>query len=101
MRPWPVPAVAIALPLMAEEFLFRGLAVTLLRPQGGVAAVVLTTAIFMVAQIAGMPSWFSSVPAIGGALVVGLVHAYLFWAVPTLVPLLLAHLTFFLFIARR
>jgi len=101
MRPWPVPTVAIALPLMAEEFLFRGLAVTLLRPEGAVAAVALTTAIFMAAQIAGMPSWFSSVPAICGALVVGLVHAYLFWAVPTLTPLLLAHLTFFLFIARR
>jgi len=101
MRPWPVPTVAIALPLMAEELLFRGLAVTLLRPEGAVAAVALTTAIFMAAQIAGMPSWFSSVPAICGALVVGLVHAYLFWAVPTLTPLLLAHLTFFLFIARR
>lgn len=101
MRPWPLAALCIALPLVAEELLFRGLAVTLLRPQGAIAASVLTTMVFMGAQIGGMPSWFSSLPAVSGALVVGIAHGYLFWTVPTIAPLLVAHLTFFLFIVRR
>jgi len=99
MRPLPLSIAVVMIPLMAEELVFRGLGVTLLRPFGPGVAIGLTTAFFILAQAPKMPSWFSALPAACGALVVGLVHASLFWAEPSLAPLFVAHLTFFLFVA--
>ena len=79
--------------------LFRGMALTFLRPNGPIVAIVGSTFLFIAVQFTGMPSWFSALPAACGAVVVGLVHGYLFWSVPTILPLLVAHLVYFLFVA--
>ncbi|MBE3568449.1 MAG: hypothetical protein IMW90_22260 [Thermogemmatispora sp.] len=42
-----------------------------------------------------MPSWFSALPAMCGALVIGPINAWLLMTVPNILPLVLAHLTFF------
>jgi membrane protease YdiL (CAAX protease family) len=99
LLPIPLALTVILLPLAAEEMLFRGMALTFLRPTGPLVAILGSTMLFIAVQFTGMPSWFSALPAACGAIVVGLVHGYLFWSVPTLVPLLIAHLVYFLFVA--
>lgn len=99
MLPPPLAFALVVLPITAEELLFRALGVTLLRPAGPVVAIVVTTLIFTTAQRAGMPSWLTAMPAICSAVLLGVAHAYLYWAVPSVVPLIIAHLVFFLFVA--
>jgi CAAX prenyl protease-like protein len=99
MLPLPLAIGVILLPLAAEELLFRALAVGLLRPLGLLAAISISLLPFLAVQRVGMASWFTSLPAMVGAVVVGLVHGYLYWYIPSVAPLLVAHISFFLFVA--
>lgn len=99
LLPIPFALAVVMLPLAAEEMLFRGMALTFLRSSGPLVAILGSTVLFIAVQFTGMPSWFSALPAACGAIVVGLAHGYLFWSVPTLFPLLIAHLVYFLFVA--
>nr|BBH92261.1 hypothetical protein KTA_04600 [Thermogemmatispora argillosa] len=94
---WPAPVgwAIITLALLGEELLFRGLAARLLAPEGFPLALVTSTLLFVAVQEQGMPSWFSALPAMCGALVIGPINAWLLMTVPNILPLVLAHLTFF------
>jgi Type II CAAX prenyl endopeptidase Rce1-like len=96
LRPRPLAYGVIGLALTGEELLFRGLLIPLLAPLGPLVAVLGSTALFIVIQIPDLPSWYQSVPPVCGAVVVGLVHGSLFLMVPTLPPLVVSHLVFFL-----
>ncbi|WP_287270157.1 hypothetical protein, partial [Thermogemmatispora sp.] len=66
-----------------------------LAPEGFPLALVTSTLLFVAVQAQGMPSWFSALPAMCGALVIGPINAWLLMTVPNILPLVLAHLTFF------
>lgn len=97
--PRPVAFGLIMLPLLGEELLFRGFAIPLLSPLGMNVAVVISTALFMIVQIRHLPSWYQAVSPILGAFVMGATHGVFFALNQNLVPLLIAHLAFFVVIA--
>ena len=92
--PW-LAAAIIALYVGVEELVFRGIVITVAAPHGAFVACSLSAALFVVAQVFGMPSLRAALVPVVGAAVVGPVHAILFWQVHDLLPLVAAHLAFF------
>jgi hypothetical protein len=97
--PLPIALVVVELPLVGEELVFRAAGITMLLPMGLWPAVAISTALFMVVQRPNLLSWYQAVGPMCGAFVLGIVHALLFAREPNLLPLLIAHLTFFCLIA--
>jgi hypothetical protein len=94
--------LALAVPLMAvqvgsEEIVFRGVLVSSLRPAGPAVALGASCALFVAMQTFLTPSWRTAMFPVVGAGVMGVVHGLLFWSVPLLLPLVVAHVVFFLF----
>jgi hypothetical protein len=95
------PRLAIILTLlyiMVEETVFRGVVLLLLQDWHPYAAVAGSVVLFASVQVFRMPSWQSAVFPVIGAMVVGLIHAALFMAVPNLLPIVIAHWVFFLIV---
>ena len=90
-----VAAASVSLYVAGEELVFRGIVIDATAGAGAVASVALSLVLFMTAQAFNMPSVRAATFPIVGALVVGLVHGVLFWQTFDLVPLIVAHLTFF------
>jgi membrane protease YdiL (CAAX protease family) len=86
---------SVCLYVVVEELIFRGILVTELAGWGGPAAVCVSAALFVAVQAFGMPSVPAAVYPMVGALVIGVVHGVLFWLVPAVAPLALAHVAFF------
>jgi hypothetical protein len=79
-----------------EEAVFRGVAIAEYGRFGEYTTVALSTVMFTVVQVFRMPNWRSaSFPVVGGA-VVGLVHALLYMHGTSLLPLIVAHVAFFM-----
>jgi hypothetical protein len=93
------PSLAVGLSLMyiaVEETVFRGVVITMLGDAGpAAAALAVSILLFALAQTFRMPTWHSAMFPVLGAIVVGLVHGLLFLAVPSILPLIVAHFTFF------
>jgi Type II CAAX prenyl endopeptidase Rce1-like len=79
-----------------EEVVFRAVVIGLLRDAGAVLAVCVSLVLYVGAQRENMPSWRAAMFPVTGAGVIGLVHAILFWRVPHVLPLVVAHATFIL-----
>jgi hypothetical protein len=78
-----------------EEVIFRAVLIEVLRPAGTVMAVGLSVMWYVGVQALHMPSARSTLfPMVGGA-VVGSVHSAIYLHVPDVVPLAIAHATFF------
>jgi hypothetical protein len=95
----PLPA-AIALTgvqVASEEVVFRGVAITWLRDAGPLIALTTSIVLFVVMQAFFMSSWQAAMFPLVGGLVMGVVHGLVFWAVPDLAPLIVAHVVFFFF----
>ena len=90
--------LATAVYVGGEEIAFRAIVINLLEGDP-VAAVAVSTALFMLVQVFYMPSWRAMLFPVTGALVVGLVHANLFLASGDLAFLIVAHVAFFYFSA--
>ncbi|HVE77687.1 MAG TPA: CPBP family glutamic-type intramembrane protease [Gemmatimonadaceae bacterium] len=86
---------SICLYVAVEELVFRGILIELLRGAGAVPAVGASLLLFVAAQLFNMPSARAAAFPAAGAVVVGLVHGVLYWRVPDVLPLVAAHLTFF------
>ncbi len=98
---WRTPAAATGSALLlvgvaAEEAVFRGLMITLLRPFGAVAAVCIATAAYVAYGLTRPAAGGSAIEAACCCLVLGAVNGGLFAAVPALLPLIAAHLAFVL-----
>jgi Type II CAAX prenyl endopeptidase Rce1-like len=96
-RRLPVPLAASLLIgyVVVEEAIFRGVATAEYGRFGQVVAVVASSAMFTAVQVFRMPSWRSAVfPVVGGAFV-GVVHALLYVRGASLLPLIVAHVVFF------
>ena len=86
---------SVCLYVAVEELIFRGILVTEFAGWGGAAAVGVSAALFVAVQMFGMPNVPAAVYPMVGAAVIGIVHGVLFWLVPSVAPLALAHLAFF------
>ncbi|HMJ97063.1 MAG TPA: CPBP family glutamic-type intramembrane protease [Thermoleophilaceae bacterium] len=92
------PAVAVALSfayIAVEETVFRGVVITVLRDSSAALALAASVLLFALTQTFRMPSWHSAMFPVLGAVVVGVVHGLLFLAVPSILPLIVAHFVFF------
>ena len=96
IAPLPIALVLILIYVSGEEVVFRGLLISDFHSAGLVWAVGVSTLLFMLVQTFQIPAWRSGLFPVIGAATVGIVHGLLFVAVPTVVPLIVAHLTFFL-----
>lgn len=85
----------LCLYVTVEEFIFRGILIEVLRGAGMAWAVAVSTALFVTVQSFNMPSARAAIFPMLGAFVVGVTHGILFWSVPDILPLMVAHLTFF------
>jgi hypothetical protein len=95
--PPPVAALLLVVQVGCEELVFRGILIGYFRPYGMAWAVALSTCFFVAMQASLMPSWRNAIFPMTGAAVIGVVNGVLFWLVPFLWPLLVAHIAFFVF----
>ena len=90
-----VSAILIGLYVSVEEVVFRAILLDALAPWGRAAAIAVSLVLFVIVQRFSMPTWGSALFPMIGASVVGFVHAVLYWSFKAILPLVLAHLTFF------
>lgn len=85
----------VSLYVVVEELVFRGILITAFAAWGAAVAVSCSAALFVAVQAFGMPDGLAALFPMVGATVIGVVHGVLFWFVPALAPLALAHVVFF------
>jgi membrane protease YdiL (CAAX protease family) len=95
LLPAPFALTIVATQITAEELMFRGVLINLLLPLGLTAAALLSCLLFVVMQTFQMPSWHSAIFPVIGGLVMGPIHTALILKNSDIVPLIIAHLTFF------
>jgi membrane protease YdiL (CAAX protease family) len=93
--PTPFAVVTIGLYVAVEEVIFRGVVIQVFAGVGALAAIGVSTACFVAAQAFGMPSRRAALFPMVGAAIVGIVHGVVFWHVRDVVPLAVAHMSFF------
>ena len=94
-----LPAAATVVAYVAvEEVVFRAVVIDMLRSEGSgpYLAIGTSLALFLLAQRVNMPSWRAAMFPLTAAAVIGVVHGILFWRVPEIAPLVVAHATFIL-----
>jgi hypothetical protein len=94
------PAVALAcicLYVGVEELIFRGVLIPTFLDAGsnGTFAVAVSTTLFVAVQALAMPSGRAALFPMVGAGVIGVAHGILFLYVPDVIPLAVAHVTYF------
>ncbi|GGX74246.1 CPBP family glutamic-type intramembrane protease [Streptomyces hiroshimensis] len=95
--PLPLAVTVMAVQVGCEETVFRGVLFGYLGSAGLPATLAVSVVLFVLMQCFFMGSWRAAMFPMVGALVMGIAHGLLFWAVPALPPLIVAHVTFFLF----
>lgn len=93
--PW-LFGLCILMYVTGEEIVFRAIVIEAFRPAGVVVALGASLISYVGVQALHMPSARAALFPVVGGLVVGSVHGIIFWFVPSVVPLALAHATFFL-----
>lgn len=94
--PRPIWLLIILLQVGSEELMFRGIFLNFYGSYNHFVALAMSTMLFVYMQTFLMPSWLSAMfPAIGG-LVLGVVHGFLYLEHHSLLPLVVAHVTFFI-----
>ena len=92
------PVIALPIILMqigSEEIVFRGIIQNYFLSYGNVTAALISLILFVYMQTFLMPSGLSAMFPVVGAFVMGAVHSYLHMKVPFLLPLIIAHMIFF------
>lgn len=97
LLPLPVALTVLTAQVASEETVFRGVYVGYLRPYGAAVAIGSALTLFVAMQAIFMPTWRAALFPVVGGLVMGVVHSVLFWQVPLIAPLVVAHVSFFLF----
>jgi hypothetical protein len=95
IMPAPVVLALFLLYVGMEETVFRGIVVNATRGLGTGVALVVSTLMFVAVQVFHTPTWRTAMFPVIGALIMGVVHGWLYLAVPDLTPLVVAHLAFF------
>lgn len=88
----------IFLQVACEEFVFRGFLINYFVGYGKAISVFISMLFFIFAQLFSMPSIFAAAFPVIGALVMGLFHSYLFLKTHQIIPLMISHFCFFIFV---
>lgn len=93
----PIPlALLITLgQVCSEEIVFRGALLHYFLPHGPWVAIFISTILFMGMRIFHMPSLLGAIFSIIGSMVIGIVDGIVYLHVANLIPLIVAHITFF------
>lgn len=89
--------IVLAMQVGSEEFIFRGIWLNYFMIFGAPIALLSSVFFFVVMQAFLMSKWQGAIFPMIGAMVMGVVHSILYLQVPVLWPLIIAHITFFLF----
>ncbi|WP_134662544.1 MULTISPECIES: type II CAAX prenyl endopeptidase Rce1 family protein [unclassified Amycolatopsis] len=95
--PLPVAVAVMAIQVGSEEVVFRGIFLDFFRPAGFAIAFTASFILFVTMQVFFMSSWRAAMFPVIGAVVMGVVQGVLAWYVPNLLPLVVAHIVFFIF----
>jgi membrane protease YdiL (CAAX protease family) len=82
--------------VFCEELMFRGILISYFLPAGPWVAIIASTVLFMVMQLFHLPSWLSGIFPLVGSMVIGLINGILYAKFFNLLPLVIAHFTFFI-----
>jgi len=96
IMPLPLAFLPIILYVAVEETIFRAVLLSIFLPAGNAWALGASIILFALVQIFNMSSWSGAMFPVMGALVIGFLHGSLFLAVPEIVPLIVAHVAFFM-----
>lgn len=88
--------IVLMLQIGSEETVFRGVLLNYFLPHGTLIAITISTTLFVVMQSFQMPSWVSSMFPMVGSIISGIVFSILFVETKSLIPLIIAHITFFM-----
>ena len=80
----------------SEEVIFRCIIPHSLKAYGPLYSYGIATLLFIWMQAFHTPNWKTAIFPMIGALIMGILHSYLFYSVPRMFPLIIAHITFFL-----
>lgn len=97
MFPLLLGLIIITLQIGSEEIIFRAVIIQQFLAYGTLSAFLVSTVLFILMQIFHMPSFVSAMFPVLGATVMGIIHASLYLRVPSIIPMVVAHLTFFIF----
>ncbi|MHB1949119.1 MAG: CPBP family intramembrane glutamic endopeptidase [Gammaproteobacteria bacterium] len=95
IMPIPLALIITLGQVCGEEMVFRGALLHYFLPHGPWVAILISTILFMCMQIFHMPSLLSSLFSMIGAMVIGVVDGIVYLHVSNLIPLIVAHITFF------
>jgi hypothetical protein len=87
----------ITLQIGSEEIIFRAVLTDIFIPFGIVIAFCISTILFIYMQTLHMPSKTSAMFPVLGATVMGISHELIYLNDPSIIPLIISHLTFFIF----
>lgn len=97
LLPLYVSLLILIMQVGSEEIIFRGIIFNYFMPFGKGTAFVTSIGLFVMMQAFLMHRWQSAIFPMIGALVMGIVHSILYIITPLLWPLVVAHISFFLF----
>jgi membrane protease YdiL (CAAX protease family) len=89
--------IIITMQVGSEETIFRSVLFQAYAPFGIKTAFIISTLLFIYMQVFHMPSMLSAMFPMIGAFVMGIVHGILYIYHPTVVPLIISHIAFFIF----
>ena len=87
----------ISLQIGSEETVFRSILIPYFASYGIYTAFAIATGLFILMQIFHMPNLLSAMFPMIGACVMGIVHGLLYLSTQSILPLIISHLTFFVF----
>lgn len=87
----------LVLQVGSEEMVFRGIVLNYFMDFGPLTAIMTSCVLFIVMQAFLMQRWEAACFAMMGATIMGIIHSILYIHIPILWPLIIAHVTFFLF----
>ncbi len=93
--PFYIALLIVCAQVCCEELMFRGVWIHYFS-SGPMVSIIMSTCLFMGMQVFHMPSRLSVIFPLVGSMVIGLVHGILYSCVPSLIPLMVSHATFFL-----
>ena len=89
--------LTIILQVSSEEIIFRGILIHYFSTYGPLLSIAIPLILFIIMQASFMPSTMNAMFPMIGATVMGIVHSLLYLHASLLMPLIIAHITFFLF----
>lgn len=95
--PFSIALLIITMQIGSEEIIFRAVLTHIFIPYGTVFAFSTSILLFVFMQTLHMPSKTSAMFPVIGAIVMGITHEVLYLQNPSVIPLIISHLTFFMF----